>query len=106
MGSCGQTGTMRAQLWRAGHTCATLEHVKSPAKRNLTLSLPATLIRSAKVLAAKRGTSVNALVRESLEGMVRSEDTVQDALQRILSSAAEGLYQTTRKVSREELYDR
>ncbi len=74
-------------------------------KRNLTLSLPVDLIRSAKVLAARRGTSVNALVRESLEGMVRSEDTVQDALQRILASSAEGLYRT-RKVSREELHER
>lgn len=80
--------------------------MKDPTKRNLTLSLPAELIRSAKVLAAKRGTSLNGMVRESLEGMVRSEDTVQDALQRILSFSAEGLYLTTRKVSREELHDR
>jgi plasmid stability protein len=80
--------------------------VKDRTKRNLTLSLPEGLIRSAKVLAAKRGTSVNALVRESLEGMVRSEDTVQDALERILSFSAEGLYRTTRKVSREELHER
>ena len=86
--------------------CATLDYVKHPAKRNMTLSLPADLIRSAKILAAKRGTSVNALARESLEKLVRSEDTSMAALQRILSWSEKGLYRTTRKAPREELYDR
>lgn len=74
-------------------------------KRNLTLSLPADLIQSAKVLAAKRGTSVNALVRESLEKMVRSEDRYMEAVERILSWSSQGLYRSTRKLSREELYE-
>jgi len=74
------------------------------AKRNLTLSLPEELIRSAKVLAAKRGTSLSAMVRDSLERLVGSQDEYQAAAERILARG--GLFRSTRKVSREELYDR
>ncbi len=75
-------------------------------KRNLTLSLPAGLIRSAKVYAAKRGKSVNQLVRESLEKMVRSEDEYQAALRRILSASRKGLYRLkSAKFNRADLYD-
>ncbi len=75
--------------------------------KNLTVSLPAALIRDAKVVAAKRGTSVNSLVRESLETLVRSEDEYAAALQRILESAKRGAYKMGNvKWSREELYER
>lgn len=74
------------------------------AKRNLTLSLPEDLIRSAKVLAAQRGTSLNAMVRDSLERLVSSQDDYRAAVERILARGA--LFRSTRKVSREELYDR
>ena len=36
-------------------------------KRNITLSLPADLIKEAKMLAAKRERSINAIVQELLE---------------------------------------
>ena len=62
------------------------------SKKNLTLSLPVDLIRGAKVLAAKRGTSINALVKESLEQVARSEDEQAAALRRILSASRRGLY--------------
>ena len=78
--------------------------MKDRPKRNLTLSLPADLIRSAKVLAAERGTSLNAIVRDSLERMVSSQDDYRAAAERILAKG--GLFRSTRKVSREELYDR
>ncbi len=73
-------------------------------KRNLTLSLPEDLIQSVKVLAAKRGTSLNAMVRDSLERLVSSQDDYQAAAARILARG--GLFRSTRKVSREEIYDR
>jgi hypothetical protein len=73
-------------------------------KRNLTLSLPVDLIQSAKVVAAKRGTSLNAMVRDSLERLVSSQDDYQAAVERLLAQG--GLFRSTRKVSREELYDR
>jgi len=81
--------------------------MKPPVKKNLTLSLPAELIGSAKVLAAKRGTSINALVKESLEELVRLEDEQAAALRRILSTSRKGLYRLklkSGKFSRAELY--
>ncbi len=62
------------------------------SKKNPTLSLPAELIRGAKVLAAKRGTSINALMKESLQQRVRSEDEQAAALRRILSASRKSLY--------------
>ena len=72
-------------------------------KKNLTLSLPSELIQAAKVYAAKHGTSINALVKESLEQKVRAEDEAMEALNRIL--AQKDLYRSTRKVHRSELYE-
>ena len=78
--------------------------MKIPNKRNLTLSLPVELIQAAKVLAAKRGTSINSLVQESLQKIVRSEDETAAALRRVLGTSFEGPY-TEKKWNRSELYD-
>ncbi len=88
--------------WPHSPTCATLEYVQ---KRNLTLSLPSELIQAAKVHAAKRGTSINALVKESLERMVQPTDDYMAALKRILDASRKGLYRSSRKVPRSELYE-
>lgn len=53
--------------------------------RNLTLSLPARLLRRAKVVAAERGTSVSAIVRRSLEDLVEREDGYDDARRRAVA---------------------
>ena len=75
-------------------------------RRNLTLSLPADLIRNAKILAAKRQTSVNALVKENLGKMIQAEDEYHAAGQRILAAAEKGLYRIRRaKWKRSELYE-
>ncbi|MBI3694717.1 MAG: CopG family transcriptional regulator [Acidobacteria bacterium] len=74
-------------------------------RKNLTLSLPSELIQAAKVHAAKRGTSINALVKESLEQMVEPQDDYMEALKRILDASRKGLYRSSRKVPRSELYD-
>ena len=80
--------------------------MKASAKKNLTLSLPGELIRSAKVYAAKRGTSINALVKESLDKMVRVDDERQAALRRILAASRKGLYRLKNaKLNRAKLYD-
>jgi len=79
--------------------------VKSPVKKNLTVALPAGLIQAAKVVAAKQGTSLNALVRQSLEQVVRSEDEYMAALRRILSPSTRNLYRLRGRFSRAEIYD-
>lgn len=44
------------------------------AMRNLTLTLPADLVRRAKIIAATRETSISALVAEYLEALAHEED--------------------------------
>ena len=51
--------------------------------RNITLSVDDAVLHSARVYAAERGSSVNALVREFLTGIAHREDRVRQARQRI-----------------------
>jgi len=76
--------------------------------RNLTLHLPADLIRKAKVYAAERDTSINSLVKEFLEQIVSSEERLRAAGDRILEIARRGPHSTVDpgSIRREELHRR
>ncbi len=76
--------------------------------RNITLNLPADLVRRAKVYAAERDTSVNAVVRELLEEKLDPNARAWAAAQRLLEIAARGPYFTIdpRSISRDELHER
>ncbi len=52
------------------------------ARRNLTLQLDEDVIRQAKVLAAKRGTSVSGLVARELEELVAQDARYEEAWRR------------------------
>lgn len=59
------------------------------ATRNITLSLPAELVRRAKVEAARRDTSVSAMVGELLEsaiGDVEDDDELWAEEERVMES--------------------
>jgi hypothetical protein len=78
------------------------------ASRNITLSMPAELVRRAKVLAAQRDMSVSSLVARLLEqlvGDVRDYDEVWE-LERQMMSAGCGLRVGPITWSRDELHDR
>ena len=51
------------------------------ARRNLTLQLDEETIRQAKLLAARRGTSISGLVARQLELLVARDARYEDALQ-------------------------
>jgi len=51
-------------------------------KNNITLRVESDLIREAKVLAARRGTSVSAMLAKQLEEMVRDEKAYDAARRR------------------------
>ncbi len=78
------------------------------ATRNITLSLPAELVKQAKVYAAQHDTSINAIVRELLEEKVSQEARVRAAVERFLEIAKRGPYFTADpgSIRREELYER
>jgi hypothetical protein len=75
------------------------------ARRNLTLQLDEDVIRQAKVLAARRGTSVSALVAQELERLVDQEDRYEQARRRALELMAESVPRGGRTWRRDDLYE-
>jgi len=49
------------------------------AKQNLTVSLPQHTIRKAKILAARRGSSISGLLAEQIEFLVGEEEAYERA---------------------------
>jgi len=76
--------------------------------KNLTLHLPADLIRRVKVYAAQRDTTINGVVKELLEKTVCSEDKARAAADRILEVAKRGPGSAVDpgSISRKEMHER
>ena len=76
-------------------------------KTNLTLKIDAKLIREAKVLAARTGTSVSKLLAQQLEEVIRRDRGYDAARRRALDRLAKaGDLGWTRPTSRDELHER
>jgi predicted transcriptional regulator len=87
------------------HTRDTLIYVNTV--RNVTFSLPVELLRRAKVLAAERDISLNALVKDALGQVVDRSGEYREAGERLLLRSDEGLFDMSedRAWTRAELYD-
>lgn len=75
----------------------------------MTVGLPRALLRKVKVVAARRETSISALLVASLEEIVRRDEDRQSAGQRLLARAREGYDLGTRgrlPGRRDELHER
>lgn len=59
-------------------------------KNNITLRVDADLIREAKVVAARRGTSVSAMLAKQLEELVREEKAYDAARRRAVRRLEKG----------------
>jgi plasmid stability protein len=77
-------------------------------ERNITFSLPAGLIRQAKIYAAEHDTTMNALVRQLLQEALSRDSRARAAADRLLALADRGPYFTTDpgSIRREELHER
>jgi Family of unknown function (DUF6364) len=76
-------------------------------KKNLTLKLDADLIQVAKVEAARRGSSISALVAEKLEEIASQGNQYERAKKRALALMKEGWNLGWKKPkSRDELHER
>jgi metal-responsive CopG/Arc/MetJ family transcriptional regulator len=78
-------------------------------RQNVTLSLPTSLLKKAKVIAASREKSLSEFLRESLEEKVREANGYNKARRRQLKLLKEGLDLGTKghiTTQREELHDR
>lgn len=92
--------------------CAKLWYTQEPvelrpmARRNLTLQLDEDVIRRAKVLAAKRGTSVSGLVARELEHLVAQDARYEEAWHRAAEIMVGSVPRGGRTWRRDELHDR
>jgi len=74
---------------------------------NITLKVDDELLREAKILAAKRGTSVSRLVAEQIETLVQKDSRYDTARRRALKRLATGYdLRFTPPQSRDELHER
>lgn len=76
------------------------------AKTNLTLQLDADVVQRAKVVAAKRGTSVSALVAKELDELVNREDRYEASRLRAFELLQRAKPRGGRSWRREDLYER
>jgi plasmid stability protein len=75
--------------------------------KNITLSIEDALLDKARIYAAKRGTSVTALVREYLIQIANSDERIQRARAEIRKmSGRDGLAVGDRSWSRDDLHGR
>ncbi|TCO58583.1 DUF6364 family protein [Actinocrispum wychmicini] len=75
-------------------------------KRNLTIQLDEEVVREAKVLAAKRGTSVSSLLAHYVTKMTSDRQRYEEAKTRALKAMDSAVDRGGVTWTREELYDR
>jgi len=78
-------------------------------KQNITLSLPREILKKGKMLAAKKGISLNELVRELLQMTAENEEGYHTSADRQIKRMKEGMALGTKgKIpwQRDELYQR
>ena len=76
------------------------------AKANLTLQLDEDVIRRAKIVAAKRGTSVSGLVARDLGELTDQDERYEDAMRRAREILARATARGGRSWRRDELHER
>jgi hypothetical protein len=78
----------------------------SMARANLTLQMDAETIRRARIVAAKRGTSVSALAASQLEELVEEDDRLERARARAEAILAQASGRGGRSWTRDDLHER
>jgi hypothetical protein len=80
---------------------------KTAGKQNLTISLDRQTIRKAKVLAARRSTSISELVARQIETLVGEDENYERAKRHALALLNQGFHLGGEiRVSRDELHER
>jgi cytosine/adenosine deaminase-related metal-dependent hydrolase len=76
-------------------------------KQNITLSLSKRTLQKARVLAAKRGTSVSGLLTQQVEELVSRDDDYQRAKAEALAMLRSGFgFSGIEHMTRDEMHDR
>jgi hypothetical protein len=81
--------------------------VPETTKQNITVRLDRRTLRKAKVLAAKRNTSISALLAAQIETLVGEDDAYEQAHRRALALLEQGLSLGGKiELTRDEWHDR
>lgn len=76
-------------------------------RQNVTVSLSVQTVHKAKVIAAKRSTSISALVAEQIESLVDKDEAYERAAAAAIATMHKGFHMGgVVKVSRDELHER
>jgi predicted transcriptional regulator len=76
-------------------------------KQNLTISISPDTVRKARILAARRGTSISGLVAEEIEKLVGIEEAWERSERSALAMLEDGFHLGGRIIaSRDELHER
>ncbi len=76
-------------------------------KQNITLRLSRATIQRARVLAAKRATSISGLLSEQIELLANTEDDYERAMRRALARMEQGFHLGgTHRLDRDSLHER
>jgi hypothetical protein len=77
------------------------------SKQNLTVSLPVQTLKKAKILAARRGSSISRLVAEQIEGLVAEDEAYQQAERQAMALLERGFHMGgVIRATRDELHER
>jgi hypothetical protein len=80
---------------------------KIKRKQNVTISLSPETIRKAKVLAARRSTSISGLLAEQIESLVSTDEAYERSERAALALLEKGFHLGgTIKANRDELHER
>lgn len=77
-----------------------------PGKQNLTVQLDRDTIRRAKILAAKRGTSVSGFIASQIREAVETEDAYEASRRAALEWLEQGFRMGGGRLDREVLHER
>ena len=78
-----------------------------PRKQNLTVSLSSETVQKAKVLAAKRSTSISGLLAAQIEALVNADQAYESAHRAALDLMERGFHLGgVHAIPREELHER
>jgi predicted transcriptional regulator len=76
-------------------------------KQNVTVSLSTLIVQKARVLAAKRSTSMSGMLAEQIESLVNNDEAQERAAASAIARMERGLHLGgARPVSRDELHER
>lgn len=74
--------------------------------QNLTIRLPTSIVKKAKLVATERGTSISALVAEKIEEIVGEDKAYESARRHALRLLERGYHLGGRRIDRDALHER